>query len=440
MSARKIFAALILVLYASCSFAEITPKQVLSDPRFYPLVETTKKHGRENLPGRYVVTMELPSRTGGPLILAPTQMIIEIEQPESRVQVYTFHYDIHGGKKAEGYMILDTKAEAPVLSSFTKTESGDYELSGMSYAGLSLAENDKSWLTGAVSDGSINILIPISNIYFPEGWYLGAWKCADGTQFTFDGDKMYSNGQEIGTFTAEDNRITVTASDGSKDTVYAIWNPYKEILVMTFSSGPNGMGTNAGVFTRMNDSEKPETNRQPRIESRKTESIAQNPTPKNEPLTQSPIHQNETVSHKTESTAQNLPLKNEPSTQGPIHQNETESLKTEPTPAPKMPTEFPPMPKVNMPPQNLENLDITGVWGAYVNGQQWIIQYQGNNYYGWINGQPSEMGIFTVKGKTITGSNNHGVTFTAELELDDDGDELDMTFENGSTIHYQKLQ
>lgn len=415
MSARKIFAALILVLYASCSFAEITPKQVLSDPRFYPLVETTKKHGRENLPGRYVVAMELPSRTGDLPILAPTQMIIEIEQPEPGVQVYTFHYDIHGGKKAEGYMILDTKEEAPVLSSFTKTESGDYELSGKSYAGLSLGVNDKSWLTAAVSDGSVNILIPISNIYFPEGWYLGAWKCSDGTQFTFDGDKMYSNGQEIGTFTVEDNRITVTASDGSKDTVYAIWNPYKELLVMTFSSGPNGMGTNAGVFTRMNDSEKPETtpastepNRQPGTESAKTESTAQNLTPKNEPPTQSPIRQNKTGSHKTE-----------------------------PTPAPKMPTEFPPMPKVNMPPQNI---DITGVWGAYVNGQQWIIQYQGNNYYGWINGQPSEMGIFTVKGKTITGSNNHGVTFTAELELDDDGDELDMTFENGNTIRYQKLQ
>lgn len=402
MSARKIFAALILVFYAQCSSAEVTPKQVLSDPRFYPLVETTKKHGRENLPGRYVVTMELPSRTGGPLILAPTQMIIEIEQPESGVQVYTFHYDIHGGKKAEGYMILDTKAEAPVLSSFTKTESGDYELSGMSYAGLSLSENDKSWLTGAVSDGSINILIPISNIYFPEGWYLGAWKCADGTQFTFDGSKMYSNGHEIGTFTAEDNRITVTASDGSKDTVYAIWNPYKEILVMTFSSGPNGMGMNAGVFTRMNDSEKPETNRQPRIESHKTESMTQISTPQNE----------------TETPKMNRPIKSE-------------------TPAPKMPAEFPPMPNVNMPPQNL---DITGVWGAYVNGQQWILQYQGNNYFGWINGVPSEMGIFTVKGKTITGSNNHGVTFTAELELNDDGDELDMTFENGSTIHYQKLQ
>ena len=386
MSARKIFAALILVLYASCSFAEVTPKQVLADPRFYPLVETTRKLGAKYLTGRYVVTMELPSRTGGNPIVAPTQMVIEIEQPEPGVQVYTFHYDIHGGKKADGYMILDTKAEAPMLLSYTKTESDDYVLSGKSYAGLSLAENDKSWLTGAVSDGSINILIPISDIYFPEGWYLGAWKCADGTQFTFEGNKMYSNGHEIGTFTVDDNRITVTAPDGSKDTVYAIWNPYKEILVMTFTSGPNGMGMNAGVFERMKDSEKPET------------------TPRVPELTRP---------------------------------SKSETPKTESKPAPKMPSEFPPMPKVNMPPQNL---DITGVWGAYVEGKQVVLQCEGNNYYAWINGQPSEMGTFTVKGSTITGTSNNGEKFTNKIALDSSGKILDMTYENGKTVRYQKLQ
>ena len=219
-----------------------------------------------------------------------------------------------------------------------------------------------------MSDGSINVLIPINNIYFPEGWYLGAWKCSDGTQFTFDGDTMYSNGQEIGTFTVDDNRITVTASDGSKDTVYAMWNPYRKILVMTFNSGPNGMGTNAGVFERMNDSQKPK------------------------------------IEPKTES---------------------------------KMPSEFPPMPKVNMPPQNI---DITGVWGAYVEGKQIILQYQGDNYFGWIDGVPSEMGIFTIKGKIMTGTSSKGEKFTNEIDIDSSGEFLDMTFENGKTVRYQKLQ
>ena len=382
MSARKILAALILVLYASCSFAEVTPKQVLADPRFSPLVEITRKQGAEYLPGRYVVTMETPSRTGGQKILAPTPMILDIEEPDPLTKTYSFHADIYGERQTDGYMFLDTEAEAPTLFSYTKNEDGKYEMTGRSYVGLSIYGNDHSWLTGAVSDGSINILIPASDVYFPEGWYLGSWKCEDGTQFTFDGDKMSANGQEIGTFTVDESRITVTAPDGSKDTVYAIWNPYRNILVMTFTSGPNGMGTNAGVFERMTEAPKPAA-------------------PKPEPTPQ------------------------------------TETPKTESESAPKMPTEFPPMPNVSLPPQNL---NIDGVWGAYYNGRQFITQYQGNNYYGWIDGQPSEMGVISIKGKTITGTNNQGVDFTAELELDETGKFLDMIFPNGNVIHYQKLQ
>ena len=288
MSARKIFAALILVLYASCSFAEVTPKQVLSDTRFSPLVKATKQHGAEYLPGRYVVTMELPSRTGDTPILAPTHIILEIGQPDPQMKTYPFRYDIHGGRNAEGYMFLDTD----------------------------------------------------------------------------DGGKMYAGGQEIGTFTVDDNRITVTGSDGSKDTIYAMRNPYKDILAITFSTGPNGMGINAGVFERMNDSQKPAA-------------------------------------------------------------------------TPKMPTEFPPMPKVKMPPQAV---NINGVWGAYAEGKQIILQYEGNNYFGWINGEPSEMGIFTINGNTITGTSSKGEKFTNKIELDDSGEFFDMTYTNGKTIRYQKLQ
>ena len=390
MSARKFLAALILVLCASCSFAEVTPRQVLSDPRFAPLVPATREKGSASLTGRYICAMEVPSRTGGPKILAPTSAVIEIMKYSPEIHAYPFRFDIHGAKKTDGYMTLDTEAEAPLMFSYTKTESGKYELTGKSYAALS--EGDNSWLLGAVSDGTITMLIPIGDMYYPEGWYLGAWKCSDGTQFTFDGGKMYASGREIGTFTVEDNRITVTAPDGSKDTVYAIWNPFKGALVITFNSGPNGMGANAGVFTRMKEAPKPVA-------------TPKSPEQISKPKTESP---------KTESNP-----------------------KTESSPSPKMPTEFPPMPEVNMPRQS-PNID--GVWGAYVNGQQWIIQYQGNNYYAWINGQPSEMGIFTLSGNTMTGMNNHGVEFTAELELDDDGTELVMTFENGNAIRYMKLK
>ena len=96
------------------------------------------------------------------------------------------------------------------------------------------------------------------------------------------------------------------------------------------------------------------------------------------------------------------------------------------------------MPDVKMPEPPGPNID--GVWGAYVNGQQWITQYQGNQYYGWINGQPTEMGIFTLKGNTMTGQNNNGVHFTTEIELDDSGQFLTLKFQNGNSITYQKLQ
>ena len=376
MSARKIFAAILLaVMAASGSFADVTPKQVLRDPRFYPHVEATREKGADFLPGRYVCTKELPSRTDGQEILAPTNTIIEIGKFDSTINAYPFISDTHGGKQSEGRITLDTESEAPVLTYYTKNDAGEYEIAGKSYAALTLSESDYGWLTGRVSDGEITCLIPANEVYYPEGWYLGAWKCRDGTQFTFEGNKASSGGHEVGTFTVSDNRITVTASDGSSDTIYALWNPYRNVLVMTFTSGPDGMGMNAGSFERMEISPKP----------------------------------------VPETEAEHEPKPSEP----------------------QMPEEFPPMPDVKMPPQDI---NIDGVWGAYYDGHQLITQFQGSNYYGWIDGQPSEMGIIRVEGSTITGSNNKGVDFTAELELDGTGKLLSKKFPNGNVIHYQRLQ
>ena len=114
------------------------------------------------------------------------------------------------------------------------------------------------------------------------------------------------------------------------------------------------------------------------------------------------------------------------------------TIPTTPSASPQMPSEFPAMPDVQMPAP--PSLNIDGVWGAYVNNQQWVVQYKGNQYFGWINGQPSEMGVVQIQGSTITGTNNQGVNFTAELELDPSGQVLTMTFPNGNTLRYQRLQ
>ena len=102
-----------------------------------------------------------------------------------------------------------------------------------------------------------------------------------------------------------------------------------------------------------------------------------------------------------------------------------------------MPQDFPEMPKVDFP-QQVSPLE--GVWGAIVNGQQWVLQYQGNQYYGWINGQPSEMGIFQLNGNIITGRTNNGVEFQARVQFDNSGRFMSFTFPNGNTINYQRMQ
>ena len=308
------------------------------------------------LPGRYIVAENTAPRTGGQPIIAPTKIVIEIGKFSSEIDGYPFNIDVHGQRSFDGKITLNTQTEAPILTFYTLKASGQYEAGLKSYAVAMQEGRDYAWLLGDVSDGKVSFMFPLNDINFPDGWYLGEWKCDDGTQFTFEGNKVSSNGHEIGTFTVVDDRITVTASDGSTDTMYAVRNPLSGALVITFNSGPDGMGENAGVFTNLQSVQKP----------------AATTTTTNEP---------------------------------------------------KMPTEFPPMPKVDLP---APRLNINGVWAANYNGKQFITQFQDGNYYGWIDGQPSEMGIIRIEGSTITGTNNHGVDFTAELELDATGKFLDV--------------
>ena len=393
----KIFtAALILaaILSASCSYAAVTPQQALADPRFAPYVEATKQNGSSLLSGRYAITTEITSRTGGQKILAPTNMIFNIGQFDTQINAYPLNADVYGSNIVPLYMTLDTQAQAPIIKTYRADSSGQYDVVGEDYAVVINQGGSRAWFVASVSDGEINYFFPLDDAsLFPKGWYLGAWKCSDGTQFTFEGDTISSNGQAIGTFNVSDNRIIVTTPDGQKDVIYALRNPEKDTLVMTFTSGPNGMGVNAGVFERI--AEAPKTTA-PRFPAPSTTTPEAPKPPKFPVPTQ--IHQ--------------------PS-------------------EPQMPTEFPPMPKVDLP---SPSLNIDGVWAANVNGHQWITQFQDGNYYGWIDGRPSEMGIIRIEGSTITGTNNHGVDFKAELELDPSGKILDMKFGNGNVIRYQKVQ
>ena len=250
----KIFtAALILaaILSASCSYATVTPQQALADPRFAPYVEATKQNGSSLLSGRYAITTEITSRTGGQKILAPTNMIFNIGQFDTQINAYPLNADVYGSNIVPLYMTLDTQAQAPIIKTYRADSSGQYDVVGEDYAVVINQGGSRAWFVASVSDGEINYFFPLDDAsLFPKGWYLGAWKCSDGTQFTFEGDTVSSNGQAIGTFNVSDNRIIVTTPDGQKDVIYALRNPEKDTLVMTFTSGPNGMGINADALPK----------------------------------------------------------------------------------------------------------------------------------------------------------------------------------------------
>ena len=281
------------------------------------------------------------------------------------------------------YMALDFSGAVPILRTYAADEdSGEYELLTEDYA-VVLSEGRKHlWCLGSTETGEIRYMYPLNEEWFPADWYAGTWKTQSGTTYSFSDGQAKMNGQDYGKLLVSDNRLVITRNDGSKEVLYAAKNAETDSLVLTFSTGEE---LTAEILTR--SAEKPKAPSFPPAK------------PKTKPM---------------------------PPFSAPKPQTE------------QMPSQFPEMPKVNMPKPQTLNLD--GVWGAYVNNQQWVIQYKGSQYFGWINGQPSEMGVFQLDGNTISGTNNNGVNFTAELELDPSGQSLTMTFQNGNSITYQRLQ
>ena len=387
---RKLFTLLILLLSASCASADITPEQAAADSRIGPYIDYTRQNGQALLPGRYMHTKELDQIAGTQKIVAPTNLIVEIATMASlnpQQITYSVNADLWGEDEMSSmYMLLDFSGTVPVLKTYAADDDGQYEVITEDFAVVLSDSQKRIWCLASVETGEVRYMCPLDGAWFPKGWYSGNWKGQDETTYTFSANGQASrNGQVIGKYIVSDNRIVITRTDGSKQLICAWWNPDTERLVLTFTD--NGMMT-AGAFTRI------------------TEKQAV-------PFLPSLKKQTAPVSPQT-------------------------TQKQEVSSSPEMPSQFPKMPDVKMPEPPGPNIE--GVWGAYVNGQQWITQYQGNQYYGWINGQPSEMGIITLKGNTMTGQNNKGVHFTAEIELDDSGQILSLTFPNGSSIQYQKLQ
>ena len=375
MTKRIITALMLLALMASGALAAISPQQALSDQRIAPYILSTKQNGAGLLPGRYMHTKELTQRTGGDKILAPTNLIVEINSLNPEQNTYSANADLWGNDELfPMYMALDVSGQVPILRTYMQDEeSGEYEVIAEDYA-VVMSDGEKHiWLLGSTETGEIRYMYPLDASFFPDGWYSGTWKGTSGTSYTFaDNGQVKINGQTVGKYLESDNRIIITRNDGTKQPLYAALNPDNNALVITFLTDDS---MTAEIFTR--SAERPSA---PLFPPAKPKTQTQNP---------------------------------------------------------EMPSEFPDMPNVAMP---KPPVNIDGVWGAYVNNQQLVMQFKGNQYFGWINGQPSEMGIIRIEGSTATGTNNHGVNFTTELELDDSGQTLTMTFQDGNSITYQRLQ
>ena len=58
----------------------------------------------------------------------------------------------------------------------------------------------------------------------------------------------------------------------------------------------------------------------------------------------------------------------------------------------------------------------------------------------WFDGKPSEMGTFEIHGYTLTAKSSKDDTFTAEVELSEDGKTMTLKLPDKTSTEYQKLQ
>ena len=377
MNTKKFFAAIfLLMLLSTAANAKVTEQQALSDERIAPYVELTRQYGKDFLPGRYAHVKETLSRVNPQeKIYAATEIIVEIGQFNSENNAYAVNSDVYGKNLTPGFYTLDLSGEVPVMKAYAPDDKGEYKIFAEDYAVVMPEDDEKyAWLLASVETGEIRYLYPLNNFWFPSKWYEGEWKCSDGSEVELDDDgEIEIQDKKFGTYIVSDNRIAVKTPDGERDVIYCANNPYNGTLVMTFTSGPNGMGMNAGVFVKDKDSKK---------------------------------------------------------------KSQTPVFKAPETSQPK----FPETPKQEFPkfPGKTPEINLEGVYQAYVNGQQIVLQFQGNNYYCWLNGQPAEMGTFIIQGNNLTGTKSTGEKFNNVFQLS--GNTLILTDNDNMNIIYQKVQ
>ena len=252
MNAKKFLVLIFIFTLSATANAKITEQQALNDQRIAPYVELTRQYGKDFLPGRYAHVKEIVSRVNpAEKILAASSLIIEIGDFNSQNKTYPVKFDFEGANLISRFMTLDLTGAVPLMRSY---ESGSNEISTEDFAVL-VPENDNeySWFLGSTENGDVHYLFPLNDFWFPKNWHLGKWKCSDGSEIEFNADGIvYAGGKVFGTYKISDNRVLVKTIDDKEDAAYCVYNSTEDYLVITFTSGPNGLGENAAIFVRNN--------------------------------------------------------------------------------------------------------------------------------------------------------------------------------------------
>lgn len=241
------------MLLTTAANAKVTEQEALNDERIAPYVELTKQSGKDFLPGRYVHVKEILSRVNpAKKILAASSLIIEIGKFDSKNKTYPAKFDFYGENLISRYMTLDFSGAVPVMRTY---ELGSNITLTEDFAVLVPEnENEYSWFLGSTENGDVHYLFPLSEYWFPKNWHLGKWIASDESELELDSDGIiYAQGKVFGTYEISDNRVLVKTPDGKKDSAYCVYNADEDYLVVTFTSGPNGMDENAAVFLRKNE-------------------------------------------------------------------------------------------------------------------------------------------------------------------------------------------
>ncbi|MBR1487212.1 MAG: hypothetical protein IJ597_08170 [Synergistaceae bacterium] len=257
MKAKKFIAAVfILVLFSTSAQAKITEQEALNDQRIAQYVELTRQYGKDFLPGRYVHLKEILSRVNPPeKILAASSLIIEVGEFDEKNKEYPVEFDFCYENLISRFMTLELSGAVPIMRTYEIDSTGKKELATEDFAVvIPEGENKYYWLLGSTETGDVHYLFPINESWFPKNWHLGKWIAADNSELELNSNGIvYAGSKVFGTYTISDNRILVKTPDDKEDAAFCVYNSTEDYLVVTFTSGPNGMNENAAIFTRKND-------------------------------------------------------------------------------------------------------------------------------------------------------------------------------------------